>query len=235
MNNDNVDQEEIKKFDAIAENWWDPKGPMKPLHQLNPLRVQYINDKHKLTNKTILDVGCGGGLLAEAMAKLGGIVTGIDMSNDALNVAIQHAKDHDININYQHATIEQLASDKDQQFDIITCLEMLEHVPDYAAIVATCKRLLKPNGSIFFSTINRNTKAFMQAIVGAEYVLRLLPRGTHEYAKLIKPAELNQAAEDCGLKIQDITGINYNPFTQHFKLSKNVAVNYITHYKNHAE
>tara|TARA_A100001015_G_scaffold312015_1_gene416358 strand:+ start:1622 stop:2335 length:714 start_codon:yes stop_codon:yes gene_type:complete len=230
--NNNVDPDEIKKFNQMAENWWDPKGPMKPLHILNPLRVDYIKKHHDITNQRILDVGCGGGLLAEALAQQGGIVTGIDMSEDALLVARQHANTHKVNLDYQHSSIEQFASNNPAPFDIITCLEMLEHVPDYASIIKTCQQLLKPGGSLFISTINRTPKSFLFAIIGAEYVLRLLPRGTHEYEKFIKPSELNEAAKKYNLKLEDITGIHYNPITSNFTFNQNVSVNYITHYKN---
>jgi 2-polyprenyl-6-hydroxyphenyl methylase / 3-demethylubiquinone-9 3-methyltransferase len=228
----NVDPEEIKKFDSIAANWWDPEGPMKPLHILNPLRIDYIKKHHDITNQCILDVGCGGGILSEALAQQGGLVTGIDMSKDALSVAQQHAAKNNINLDYQHSSIEQFASNNPAPFDIITCLEMLEHVPDFPAIIKTCQQLLKPGGSLFISTINRTPKSFLFAIVGAEYVLRLLPRGTHEYAKFIQPSELNEAAKKSDLTLNDITGIHYNPLTQNFSFKQNVSVNYITHYKN---
>jgi 2-polyprenyl-6-hydroxyphenyl methylase / 3-demethylubiquinone-9 3-methyltransferase len=229
----NIDSEEINKFNDIGKTWWNPNGPMKPLHRINPVRLQYINERHPLKNQRVLDVGCGGGILAEAMAREGAIVTGIDMSDKSLHAAREHAKQENINLNYQLTTVEQLAEHSPEPFDVITCLEMLEHVPDYSAVIATCQSLLKPTGSVFFSTISRNLKSYALAIVGAEYIMRILPRGTHEYAKFIRPSELNQAAEHCGLQLQDLIGMHYNPFSHQCKLAKDVSVNYITHYKHH--
>ena len=229
---DNVDKDEIKKFDGMASTWWDQNGPMKPLHQMNPLRVDYINQHHAVANQRILDVGCGGGILTEALAKKGASVTGIDMSQKAIHAAKEHAQQEKIDLTYLQSSIEAFAQTKPEPFDIITCLEMVEHVPNYTSVLATCQSLLKPNGSLFVSTINRTPKAYLFAIVGAEYVLRLLPRGTHEYAKFVQPAELHQAAETCQLKLNNISGVHYNPLTQHFKLTKNLSVNYITHYRN---
>ena len=215
----NTDPDEIHKFDDIGRTWWDPNGPMKPLHRINPVRLDYINQRHSIKNQRVLDVGCGGGLLAEAMAREGAIVTGIDMSEKSIMAAREHAQSEQINLTYKLSTIEELAAESPEPFDVITCLEMLEHVPDYSAIIATCQTLLKPTGSVFFSTINRNPKSYVFAIVGAEYIMRLLPRGTHEYDKFIRPSELNAAAEQCGLQLQDLIGMHYNPFTHHCKLA----------------
>jgi 2-polyprenyl-6-hydroxyphenyl methylase / 3-demethylubiquinone-9 3-methyltransferase len=228
----NTDPEEIAKFDRIAKQWWDLKGPMKPLHQLNPLRLSLIQEQINLTNKRVLDIGCGGGILSEAMAREGAQVTGIDMSTAALNAAITHAKEHHINIEYQTTTAEDHADNHSAHYDVITCLEMLEHVPDPSSIVATCKKMLKPDGKLFFSTINRTAKAYLFAIIGAEHLLKLLPKGTHEHHKFIQPAELNNWCEQQNLKLETLTGIHYNPLTQHFKLTKDVSVNYLCCYTN---
>lgn len=227
----NVSDHEIGKFDAMAKQWWDPDGPMKPLHQLNPLRLSYINQHANVTNKRILDVGCGGGILSEAMAASGGLVTGIDMSDDALTAATTHAAAHDINLTYTASTAEAYAERHPGQFDIVTCLEMLEHVPNPTAVVNACVSLTRPGGHVFFSTINRTAKAFLLAIVGAEYVLNLLPKGTHEYEKFIRPSELNLAAEAAHLELINLQGIHYNPLSQTFSLSRKVDVNYIACYK----
>lgn len=227
----NVDKNEIEKFDKMAEQWWNPKGPMKPLHQLNPLRLDFIKQNTSVSNKRIVDIGCGGGILSEALARDGGLVTGIDQSEDALGAAMQHAKTHQVNLDYLAITAEEFSQQKAEQFDVVTCLEMLEHVPEPASVIQACAQLLKPGGKVFFSTLNRNLKSFMMAIVGAEYVLKLLPRGTHEYAKFLKPSEINQFAENTGLKLVELTGIHYNPIMQSFKLKSNVDVNYICCYE----
>ncbi len=227
----NVDPNEIHKFNTMAPEWWDPNGPMKPLHQLNPLRLDYINRQAPLRNKKVLDIGCGGGLLAEAMAKEGAIVTGIDMSAAALGAAKQHAEQHQVNVDYQETTIEEFTTTHPHSFDVITCLEMLEHVPNPQAVVASCQQALKPGGTVFFSTINRNPKAFLMAIVGAEYILNLLPKGTHEYKKLIKPSELNAFAEQAHLQLENMVGVHYNPLSGRFWFGKNVDVNYMMCYR----
>ena len=229
--NKNVDQHEINKFDQMAEQWWDTSGPMKPLHQLNPLRLNFIKQHATVSNKKIVDIGCGGGILSEALARDGGLVTGIDQSEDALEAAKQHAKTHQVNLDYLAITAEEFSRQQAEQFDVVTCLEMLEHVPEPASVVQACAQLLKPGGKVFFSTLNRNLKSFLMAIVGAEYVLNLLPRGTHEYAKFLKPSEINQFAESAKLQLVELTGIHYNPIMQSFKLKSNVDVNYICCYE----
>jgi 2-polyprenyl-6-hydroxyphenyl methylase/3-demethylubiquinone-9 3-methyltransferase len=225
----NVDHEEIAKFEKLAARWWDPESEFKPLHDINPLRLDYIDRLAGLQGKRVLDVGCGGGLLTEGMAARGAEVTGIDMGKAPLTVARLHRHESGLEIDYRQATAEQLASEEPAGFDIVTCLEMLEHVPDPPSVVAACARLVKPGGHVFFSTINRNPKAFLLAIVGAEYVLRLLPRGTHEYAKLIRPSELDAWVRAAGLELREITGMHYNPFTRECSLGGNVDVNYLMH------
>ena len=229
--NSNVDPNEIEKFDQIAKEWWDENGPMKPLHRLNPYRLAYIKKHSTVSNKRIVDIGCGGGILAESMAIDGGLVLGIDKSQAALNAARHHAENNQVNLEYQNSTAEALSEQKPHQFDTVTCLEMLEHVPEPAHVIQACANLVKPGGKVFFSTLNRNLKSFLFAIVGAEYVLNLLPRGTHEYAKFIKPSELNRWAQDASLNLVDLTGIHYNPITQGFSLKPNVDVNYICCYE----
>lgn len=229
----NVDANEIDKFSAVASRWWDEDGEFKPLHRINPLRVNYIESRSNgLFGKKIVDVGCGGGLLSEAMSKSGALVSGIDMSNEALQVAKLHALESGIEVNYQQSTAEEFADKHAGQFDVVTCLEMLEHVPDPAAVVAACGQLVKPGGDIFFSTLNRNLKSRLLGIVAAEYVLRWVPKGTHEYNRFIKPSELLAMADQHNIKAEDMTGLHYNPLTQQFMLSKrNVDVNYIVHCK----
>lgn len=233
--NSNVDDAEVAKFEALASCWWDKESEFKPLHEINPLRLNYIDEIAGLTGKTVLDVGCGGGILSESMAKRGATVTGIDMGGKPLQVAKLHALEAGIAINYQKISAEELAEQVEteegtQQFDIITCLEMLEHVPDPASIVNACARMLKPGGHLFLSTINRNPKAYLMAIVGAEYVLNMLPRGTHEYAKFIRPAELSRWVRSAGLEVKGSTGMTYNPLTKRYKLTaRDVDVNYLMH------
>ncbi len=224
----NVDPLEIDKFQSIASRWWDPESEFKPLHQINPLRVSYIEQQAAgLDGKRILDVGCGGGILAEALALKGAQVTGIDMAELSLKVARLHLHESSLDIDYQLSTVETFAEQHQAQFDIVTCLELLEHVPDPASIITSATRLLKPGGNLFLSTINRNPKAFALAILGAEYVLKLLPRGTHEYRKFIKPSEIAAQLRKLGLHTSDITGMSYNPVTRRYALGRDIDVNYL--------
>ena len=225
----NVDHGEIAKFESLAHRWWDPHSEFKPLHDINPLRVDYIQRRAGLAGKRVLDVGCGGGILAEAMAAAGAEVVGIDMGETPLAVARLHAAENEVEIDYRRITAEQMAGAEPAGFDLVTCLEMLEHVPDPASTVAACATLVKPGGEIFFSTINRNPKAWLLAIVGAEYLLRMLPRGTHEYAKLIRPSELASWCRASGLELLDTTGMTYNPLTRTYRLGRDVDVNYLVH------
>lgn len=228
---ENVDTQEIAKFSAVASRWWDPDGEFKPLHLINPLRVGFI-EQHSdgLFGKNIVDVGCGGGLLSEAMARLGANVTGIDMSKDALEVARLHALESGVSVHYQTSTAEDFAAAHNGQFDVVTCLEMLEHVPHPERVVAACARLVKPGGQVFFSTLNRNLKSRLLGIIAAEYVLRWVPKGTHEYERFIRPSELLQMTDSCGLEAKTMTGLHYNPLSRQFVLSeRNVDVNYLVH------
>ncbi|MEE9342332.1 MAG: bifunctional 2-polyprenyl-6-hydroxyphenol methylase/3-demethylubiquinol 3-O-methyltransferase UbiG [Gammaproteobacteria bacterium] len=227
----NVDYAEVRKFEEMASRWWDPNSEFKPLHDINPLRLDYINQHAPLKGCHVLDVGCGGGILSESMAKKGAKVTGIDMGEAPLSVAKLHRYESEVDIDYQQTTAEEFAALHPAAFDTVTCLEMLEHVPDPASVIAACARLVKPGGNIFFSTINRNPKAWMLAVVGAEYLLRMLPRGTHDYQKFIKPSELDTWARQSDLQIQNLTGMTYNPLTQAYKLGKDVDVNYLVWYK----
>ncbi len=226
----NVDNAEISKFSAIAQKWWDRTGPMKSLHVVNDIRVKFMTKSKDLTGLNTLDVGCGGGILTESFAKLGANVTGVDMAETPLEVAKLHAKKSGLDIQYQHRTAENMVEDCAGTFDIITCLEVLEHVPDPEAVVKACVKLLRPGGQVYFSTINRTFKAFICAIIGAEYILHLLPKGTHQYKKLIRPSELKQWSAGCGLKLVAQTGIDYNPLTKQFKEKANADINYIQHY-----
>ena len=230
----NVDSAEIAKFNALAERWWDPDSDFRPLHDINPARLNYIDERVSLPGKTVIDIGCGGGLLSEGMARRGAVVTGIDLGEAPLAVARLHAEDSGVSVDYQQISAEQIAAERAGQYDVVTCLEMLEHVPDPASVIRACATLVKPGGHVFFSTINRNPKAFLFAIVGAEYVMRLLPRGTHEYAKLIRPSELAMWSRDAGLQVRETTGMSYNPVTQVCKLNRNVSVNYLMHTVRHA-
>ena len=230
----NFDPAEIKKFEDLASRWWDKLGEFKPLHEMNPLRLNFINKSSPLANKIVCDVGCGGGILSESMAQCGATTTGIDMGKAPLSVARLHAMESDLDIDYQQITAEDLAQQQAESFDVITCMEMLEHVPNPASVISACYSLVKPGGSVYFSTINRNPKAYALAIVGAEYVMKMLPRGTHDYAKFIKPSELDEWARTAGLELINLTGVSYNPFTGFFSQSQNVDVNYMVHYKRPA-
>ena len=225
----NVDPEEIAKFAQLASRWWDPHSEFKPLHDMNPLRLKYINDRAGLKGKTVLDVGCGGGILAESMAGLGASVTGIDLGEAPLAVAKLHLKESGQKVEYRHVSAEDLAREQPGSFDVVTCMEMLEHVPNPASTIAACAQLVKPGGQVFFSTINRNPKSWFMAIVGAEYVLKLLPRGTHEYMKFIKPSEMERWARHAGLSVRELTGMHYNPLSKQFNLGQGVDVNYIAY------
>jgi len=224
----NFDAAELAKFSALAHRWWDPTSEFRPLHEINPLRLAHIERlAGGLEGRRVLDVGCGGGILAEAMANRGADVTGIDLAEKPLKVAMLHRLETGSRVDYRLVAAEALAAESPESFDVVTCMEMLEHVPDPASIVRACARLVKPGGWVFFSTINRNPKSFLFAIVGAEYVLRLLPRGTHEYAKLIRPSELAGWCRDAGLALADLTGMTYNPLTKVYSLGRDVDVNYL--------
>ena len=223
----NVDPNEVAKFNELASRWWDPNSEFKPLHDINPLRVNYINLHSPVAGLAVADIGCGGGLVSEGIARLGATVTGIDMGEAPINVAKLHLLESQLDIEYLQMTAEELADQRTGHYDIVTCLEMLEHVPEPASIVSACAKLLKPGGTAYFSTINRNPKAWLFAIVGAEYILNMLPKGTHEYAKLIQPAELDEWARNADLETQHMIGMHYNPFTKHYKLDQGVDVNYL--------
>lgn len=226
----NVDPQEIAKFEAVASRWWDLEGEFKPLHRINPLRLGYISQRSGgLFGKRILDVGCGGGILAESMAREGAQVTGLDMGAEPLQVARLHALEQGVTLDYIQQTVEQHASEHAGKYDIVTCMEMLEHVPDPQSVVTACARLVKPGGHVFFSTINRNAKAWLMAVVGAEYVLRMVPKGTHDVKKFIKPAELIRWIDETPLRERHITGLHFNPLTNRFTLGPGVDVNYILH------
>lgn len=225
----NVDPAEIAKFSELAHRWWDPASEFKPLHELNPLRLDYIDSLVDLRGKAVLDVGCGGGILAESMAQRGARVTGIDLADKPLKVAQLHQLESGIQVDYRNIAAEDLAQEQPRHFDVVTCMELLEHVPDPASTVGACAALVKDGGHVFFSTINRNPKAYLLAVIGAEYVLRLLPRGTHSYAKFIKPSELGALCRQAGLEISQIIGMTYNPLTVTYALRPDTDVNYILH------
>lgn len=225
--NANADPQEIAKFSELAHRWWDPNSEFKPLHDINPLRVSWIARHLELAGKRVLDVGCGGGILSEALARLGAKVTGIDLSEKALAVAKLHRLESNLPIEYRHIAAEALAKEMPDHFDAVTCLELLEHVPDPASTVAACATLVKPGGRVFFSTLNRNPKAYLFAVIGAEYVLRLLPKGTHDYAKFLKPSELSRLCRENGLAVEEIIGMSYNPLTRSYRLTDDTSVNYL--------
>ena len=226
----NLDSNEIAKFDAIAARWWDPEGEFRPLHAINPLRLGYVDSRAPLKGRRVLDIGCGGGLLAEGMAERGAKVTGIDLSEGAIKVAKLHLKESGRQVDYRLVSAEAMAAEMPGAFDLVTCLEMLEHVPDPASIVAACSTLVRPGGQVIFSTLNRNPKAFALAILGGEYLLRLIPAGTHEYAKFIRPSELEAWARAAGLQHRHSTGMHYNPLTRHYRLGPGLDVNYFMHF-----
>ena len=225
----NVDAAEIARFQSAASRWWDPEGDMRPLHELNPVRLAYVERSGTLRGRTVLDVGCGGGLLSEAMAVSGATVTGLDQASDLLDVARLHALESGVPVDYRLETAEAHAESHAGRYDVVTCMEMLEHVPDPASVVAALAVLVRPGGHVFVSTINRNPRAWLQAVVAAEYVLRLLPRGTHAYDKFIRPSELASWARDCGLEMVDIAGLEYDPFARSARLSSDARVNYLAH------
>jgi 2-polyprenyl-6-hydroxyphenyl methylase/3-demethylubiquinone-9 3-methyltransferase len=227
----NADPAELAKFEALAQSWWDPKGPSKPLHDLNPLRLQYVQRLADLVNKDVLDVGCGGGILAEAMARVGAKVLGIDLGQGVLDVAELHAIEAKVPVTYRAVAAEDLARERPGAFDVVTCMEMLEHVPDPGATLGALAQLVRPGGDVIVSTLNRNARAFAVAIIGAEYIARVLPRGTHEYRKFIRPSELARWGREVGLELKDLTGISYNPLTRAFRLSSDTSVNYLAHFR----
>ena len=225
----NADQNELDKFSQLAHRWWDPKSEFKPLHEINPLRLDWIDQHAGLSGKKVLDIGCGGGILSESMAQRGALVTGIDLSEKALGVARLHLLESGNKVDYQKIAAEELAEQAAGSFDIVTCMEMLEHVPNPASTIAACAALVKPGGHVFFSTLNRNPKAYLLAVIGAEYILKMLPKGTHEYAKFIKPAELSRWAKSVQLEPDELIGMSYNPLNQHYSLGRNTDVNYLMH------
>jgi 2-polyprenyl-6-hydroxyphenyl methylase/3-demethylubiquinone-9 3-methyltransferase len=223
----NFDQNELDKFSHDQAHWWDPQGEYKPLHDLNPVRLSFITSHADITNQPVIDVGCGGGLLAEAMAKQGGRVTGIDLNQDAINAALEHARGQELKVDYHCVPIEDWITEHPNQYQVLTCMELLEHVPEPEAFFRDCTQLVAPGGWMFFSTLNRNLKSFLTAIVGAEYLIRLLPKGTHHYHKLIKPSELAEWAQKAGASVKAVNGLSYNPVTRSARLTRNPSVNYI--------
>lgn len=227
MSSLNADDSELAKFGELAHRWWDPESEFKPLHMINPLRTEWINAATPLLGKQVLDVGCGGGILCESMAKLGAEVSGIDLSEKPLSVARLHLHESGLNIHYRKIAAEELAGLEPGRYDIVTCMEMLEHVPDPASIVRACATLVKPGGAVYFSTLNRNAKAYLFAVIGAEYILKMLPRGTHDYQKFIKPSELTTFARDANLDVQALTGLHYNPVSKQYRIGAGTDVNYL--------
>lgn len=225
----NFEAAELDKFSVMAHKWWDKNSEFKPLHDINPLRLQYIDQHVGLQDKRVLDVGCGGGILSESMAQRGAIVTGIDLGEKSLNVAKLHSLESGVSVDYQKVSAEALAEATPASYDVVTCLEMLEHVPNPASIIRACATLVKPGGYVFFSTIHRNPKAYLHAVIGAEYLLRMLPRGTHDYAKFIKPSELATWMRQAGLTLRDQIGLQYNPLTKQYRLGSDVSVNYMVY------
>ncbi len=223
----NADPVELEKFSQLAHKWWDPNSEFKPLHDINPLRLGYIDRHAKIAGKAVLDVGCGGGILSEGMAALGASVTGIDLADKSLKVAKLHLLESGRQVDYRKVAVEALAAEQPEHYDVVACLEMLEHVPDPQSVVAACAKLAKPGGWVFFSTLNRNPKSYLYAVLGAEYVLNLLPRGTHDYARFIKPSELAQWCRNAGLDVADVTGMSYSPFSKTYSLGSDTDVNYL--------
>ena len=229
----NVDPSEIDKFSQLAHKWWDEESEFKPLHKINPLRLQYIDGYAQLNGKQVVDVGCGGGILTEALTQSGATTLGVDLAEKSLKIAQLHALETELqNVSYRCVSVEDLAAEQAGQYDVVTCMEMMEHVPDPASIVQACQHLVKPGGHVFFSTINRNPKSYLFAIIGAEYVLRLLPKGTHDYHKFIRPSEMAHDIRNAGLSLKEMTGLHYNPITKHYWLAPNVDVNYMVHTTN---
>ena len=227
----NADQNELDKFSQLAHRWWDPESEFKPLHQINPLRLEWIDSHASIAGKRVLDIGCGGGILSESMAVKGAEVTGIDLSSNALAVARLHLMESGNSVEYLEVSAEQLAEQSPASFDVVSCMEMLEHVPNPASTIAACAALVKPGGHVFFSTINRNLKAYLLAVIGAEYVLKMLPKGTHDYAKFIKPSELTRWSKSVRLEPSELIGLSYNPITQTYSLGRDTSVNYLLHTK----
>ena len=227
----NADPAELAKFSDLAHRWWDPESEFKPLHQINPLRLEWIDSHASIAGKRVLDIGCGGGILSESMAVKGAEVTGIDLSSNALAVARLHLMESGNSVEYLEVSAEQLAEQSPASFDVVSCMEMLEHVPNPASTIAACAALVKPGGHVFFSTINRNLKAYLLAVIGAEYVLKMLPKGTHDYAKFIKPSELTRWSKSVGLEPSELIGLSYNPITQIYSLGRDTSVNYLLHTK----
>ena len=225
----NADQQELDKFSELAHKWWDPNSEFKPLHDINPLRLDYVDQQAGLAGKAVLDVGCGGGILAESMAQRGAQVTGIDLGEKALKVAKLHLLESGAQVDYRLVAVEELAKQQSGHYDVVTCMEMLEHVPEPASVVRACAELVKPGGALFFSTLNRNVKSYLYAIVGAEYLLKLLPQGTHNYEKFLKPSELSGFCRSAGLVVEGIVGMSYNPFSKAYSLDTDTSVNYLIH------
>jgi 2-polyprenyl-6-hydroxyphenyl methylase/3-demethylubiquinone-9 3-methyltransferase len=225
----NVDHAEVSKFEELASRWWDPQSEFKPLHEINPLRLNYIDQRAYITGKRVLDVGCGGGILAESMARRGAVVTGIDAGQAPLTVARLHALESGVQVEYHNITAEALAAEAPATFDVVTCMEMLEHVPDPASVIAACAQMVKPGGHLFFSTINRTPKGYLFAVIGAEYLLQMLPKGTHDYRKFIRPHEMECWMRAAGLEMQDLSGMSYNPLSRRYSLGKDIEVNYLIH------
>ncbi len=229
----NADPAELQKFSDLAHRWWDPESEFKPLHQLNPLRLEWIDSTARINGKKVIDIGCGGGILAESMAARGAQVTGVDLSEKALGVARLHLFESGHSVDYRHISAEDIAKEAPGTFDVVTCMEMLEHVPDPASTIRACATLVKPGGQVFFSTLNRNLKAYLMAVVGAEYVLNLLPKGTHEYAKFIKPSELARYVREAGLDVEELVGMHYNPLSKVYSLGGDTDVNYLMRTSKH--